>query len=818
MSDESRDATIDEQLVLRTVALADAWRRAVARSSYVPLSAAELRSAFASFARKAISGVLDDVDAAECGRELGAALVQVGYAAPEALGLTVAVLAGQLQAFAPIHDGRVVALLSGVVTGFSTCSRARLLDDQEATRLAVLEENRRAGEAIRRQAALLDLAPDAILVRALDGRILFWNRGAETLYGWSREGAVGQVVHKLLRTEFPIARDTIESTVFATGRWEGELVHTRQDGTVITVSSRWACQFDLHGQPQAFLEINTDITARKQMEVVLREREANLETAQAIAHLGSWEFNLRTGETNWSAEAYRLLGYAEHEVQSSLDAYLQAVEPEDLPLVQRAVQDAMEGNSYPFEFRTVARGGGPRILQSQSEAVADASGSPQMLLGTILDVTERKRAEWERMQLLAEQTARAEAEAARNRVTFLASASARLAASLDYEQTLQTVAELAMPMLADACTVDLLAETGELSRVAGANGEAIEAAQLEGLWSSAAVTETLSTVLRSGESALYGDIADMDDGVDQDRLAGLKAIGVRSVIIAALPARGRVLGAITWFGFQHRAAYTDIERALAEDLAQRSGLALDNARLHAEAQRATNLRDEFLSVAAHELKTPMTTLRGYTQLLAKSTSTGQVPPIQLLARSVKNIETQSEKLKKLTEQLLDVSRLETGKLPINPVGLDLTELIRGIVQSIQQSTSRHTIDLQSPETCVVDADPIRFEQVLTNLLDNAVKYSPDGGRVEVTLSQVDDEWVEISVRDWGLGIPPERRDNLFDRFYQAHSEGHYGGLGLGLYVSQQIVELHGGTIDAQFPSDGGSRFMVRLPRSHQPRV
>jgi len=111
-----------------------------------------------------------------------------------------------------------------------------------------------------------------------------------------------------------------------------------------------------------------------------------------------------------------------------------------------------------------------------------------------------------------------------------------------------------------------------------------------------------------------------------------------------------------------------------------------------------------------------------------------------------------------------------------------------------------------------------LEQVLANLLDNAVKYSPNGGGVGVALTEVDNEWVEISVRDWGLGIPPERRDNLFDRFYQAHSEGHYGGLGLGLYVSQQIVELHGGTICAEFPSDGGSRFIVRLPRSHQRRV
>lgn len=818
MSAASREVRIDQGLDPRTLALADAWRRAVARSNYVPLDATELRAAFGSLTRDLLSGLLSDVDPAQCGRDVGTALVRIGYTSAEALGATMAIVAGELLTSASEHDGRVVVLLSGVATGFMAASRARLLDDQEATRRAVLEENQRAGAAIKRQAALLDLAPDAILVRGLDGRVAFWNPGAEVLYGWSREEAVGSIVHELLQTEFPIARDVIESSVLSAGRWEGELVHTRRDGAVISVSSRWACQLDEHGQPQAFLEINTDITARKQMEVMLREREASLETAQAIAHLGSWEFNPRTGETHWSAEAFRLLGYTEDEVQPSLDAYLRVVHPDDVPQVRGAVQDAIEGRAYPFEFRTTPRDGAARVLVSQSEAVMDESGVPRMLFGTLLDITERKRAESARIQLLAEQAARAEAEASRNRVAFLASASARLAASLDYQQTLRTVAELTIPMLADACTVDTVDDAGARTRVAEASAEGVESAELARFWSPETACEALSALVRAGDAAVCRNIAELGDHVDAASLAGLSAIGVQSVIIAPLLARGRVLGAITCFAVGSRAAYSDVERALVEDVAQRSGLSLDNARLHAEAQLATSLRDEFLSVAAHELKTPMTTLRGYTQLLGKSTRTGRVPPVELLDRSVKSIETQSEKLMKLTEQLLDVSRLETGKLPINPVRVELVDLIRGIVQTVQQSTDRHSIEVRSPETCVIEADPVRLEQVLANLIDNAVKYSPDGGQVEVALTEIDADTVELGVRDWGLGIPADRRENLFDRFYQAHSEGHYGGLGLGLFVSRQIVELHAGTIHAEFPTDRGSLFVVRLPRSTQPRA
>jgi signal transduction histidine kinase len=450
--------------------------------------------------------------------------------------------------------------------------------------------------------------------------------------------------------------------------------------------------------------------------------------------------------------------------------------------------------------------------------VADVSGSPETLFGTMLDITERKRAESERIQLLAEQAARAEAEAARNRVAFLATASARLAVSLDYEQTLRTVAELTIPTLADACTVDVVGDTGALSRVAEATAEDVNTAELARAWTPPTSSEALSTLVRTGEATLYRKLADLADKVHADSLALLNAIGVRSMIIAPLPARGRVLGAITCFAFGTRTPYTEVERGLVQDVAQRAGLALDNARLHAEAQRATSLRDEFLSVAAHELKTPMTTLRGYTQLLARSTRAGHMPSVELLDRGLKTIELQSEKLKKLTEQLLDVSRLETGKLPINLTRVDLVELIHGIVQSVQQSTDRHTIEMRVPNSCVIEADPMRLEQVLANVIENGVKYSPDGGRVEVTLGEADPDHVQISIRDWGLGIPLDRRENLFDRFYQAHSEGHYGGLGLGLYVSREIVELHGGTIHAQFPTDGGSLFVIQLPRSHQPRM
>jgi PAS domain S-box-containing protein len=788
--------------------LAERWQRALIRTGNAPYSAAEVHQRLTDL----VDGVLEFLSAEEVGTsavDIGSSLAELGFRTPEALGSTIALLT---DVFA--REPRLAALFGGISAGFAAATRNQLLNEQEASRAAVLAENRRAWEALRRQAALLDLAPDAILVvDAGTNRIAFWNRGAESLYGWSRDEALGQTGHTLLHAQSSVPLADIEAIVVRDGHWEGEFVHTRRDGTRLIVSSRWAPQLDVSGRPLAYLQINTDITARKRIEEILRERETSLELAQSVAHMGSWEFNLDTSETYWSPEAYRLLGYREDQVEPSLEAYLRAIHPDDLSLVRRAVEDATHGNTYTFEHRTVANDGTIRVLQARSDVGRDATGKPLRLVGTLLDITDRKRAELERLRLLAEQAARTEAEAERQRFEFLAEASARVSSSLDFGETLRNVAELVTPSLADACTVDAILDDGHVHRVAQAGMTGTAASSLEQCWSPSTEPHPLVTALKTGSSAVYPDLAQLGAILDADSLNGLASLGVRSLMVAPLVARDRVLGAITCFASEGRGAYTPVQRGLVDELARRCALAMDNARLHAEAQRATRLRDEFLSVAAHELKTPMTTLRGYTQVLGRSIATGEGPSESLLQRSVMQIDVQSAKLVSLTEQLLDVSRLQAGKLQLRPSVIDLVQLVRTIAVSIQETTDRHTIEVTAPETCTFSADPMRLEQVLANLIGNAVKYSPSGGRVEVTVSTPDGSLVRLAVRDWGLGIPPDRRDNLFDRFYQAHGDGHYGGLGLGLYISREIVELHGGSIEARFPEDGGSCFVVTMPRA-----
>ena len=403
--------------------------------------------------------------------------------------------------------------------------------------------------------------------------------------------------------------------------------------------------------------------------------------------------------------------------------------------------------------------------------------------GTLGAAILRRRAEAERLQLVSEQSARAEAEAAQRRLAYLAEVGQILAASLDIETSMQGVADLLVPGLADACLVDIVEPSGATRRIARA--------------------------LHSGMSE---DVAGPVVGQVVDTAAPVLKARALSV---PLTNRSGVTGVLTWLASRTRAPFAPADLDLAEHVARRCALAIDNARLYREARAAVSLRDEFLSVAAHELKTPMTSLRGYAQLLTREFERGEVTNPERARRAASTIQVQSDKLARLVGQLLDVSRLQSGKLAVELKSSEMTDLLREVIDSTRPQLTDHTLVARLPGELWVWIDPLRIEQVVTNLIDNAIKYSPDGGQIDIALScNPTSDVAVLTVRDRGIGVPLEHRAHIFDRFYQAHAGGaltSMAGMGLGLYISRQIVELHGGTIDAEFPEDGGTRFVVRLP-------
>jgi signal transduction histidine kinase len=282
-------------------------------------------------------------------------------------------------------------------------------------------------------------------------------------------------------------------------------------------------------------------------------------------------------------------------------------------------------------------------------------------------------------------------------------------------------------------------------------------------------------------------------------------------MVVPLRARGRILGAITFLTSDSARGFDPATRRLAEDLAERAAVAADNARLYRAAQEAVRARDEFLSVAAHELRTPITSLRGYAQLTLRQYEKAGPPDPERVRRALHVIDQQSAKLAHLVGQLLDSARIEAGRLALERAPADVVGLAAGLVRATQARSRKHTLRLDAPPSLPAYVDALRLEQVLTNLLDNAVKYSPDGGPVAVTLSTPEPGWLQITVTDQGIGIPPAQRERIFERFYQGHGPGSFGGMGLGLHISRQIVELHGGQIAVEGPPEGGTRFVVRIP-------
>jgi signal transduction histidine kinase len=233
------------------------------------------------------------------------------------------------------------------------------------------------------------------------------------------------------------------------------------------------------------------------------------------------------------------------------------------------------------------------------------------------------------------------------------------------------------------------------------------------------------------------------------------------------------------------------------------------------AETAVRTRDHFLAIAAHELKTPLTSVIGYTQVLNRwSSLKGNLPERE--RRIVQSIDSQARRLHQLIDSLLDLTRIQAGRLSIQRQALDIAQLVRRVVDEIQVTLDQHTIVVQAPdEPLVIDGDDLRLEQVIQNLLQNAIKYSPDGGEIRVIVEPRGHQ-VCIAVSDQGIGIPEAARDQVFQRYYRADNfdPQRMNGMGIGLYVVQEIVSLHAGTVKLTSNGNSGSTFTVCLaPRS-----
>lgn len=418
---------------------------------------------------------------------------------------------------------------------------------------------------------------------------------------------------------------------------------------------------------------------------------------------------------------------------------------------------------------------------------------------TIVDIGDRKRAEeWQQ---------------------FLAKTSAELANSLDYNATLHTLTMLLVPQLADWCAIDLMCEDGHLTRAAFAHAdphkEPLLAEMSERYPPATAEPSPLLRALRGRRTTLHAtisaaELAALTHDADHTRL--VEEIGFSSALIVPLYAHGRTLGVLSLVRGSDN-FYSEQDRTQVDELAQRCAVALDNARLYQQAQDAVLLRDQFVAIASHELRTPVTSIRGYAQLLARQAQKGMLDP-ERVTRQTGQIITQTARLTSLISDLLDASRIQQGRLDLHPVRCDLTALAReafAAFETAPERSARHTLMFDAAEAIVGLWDSGRLDQVLTNLLSNALKYSPQGGAVQLRVQRVGHN-AEVVVSDEGVGIPVEEQKALFQPFARGTAaHGRISGTGLGLYIVRQIVEAHGGSVAVESSLHVGTTFTVTLP-------
>jgi PAS domain S-box-containing protein len=451
---------------------------------------------------------------------------------------------------------------------------------------------------------------------------------------------------------------------------------------------------------------------------------------------------------------------------------------------------------------------------------------PPVFTGFVRDITDRKSSEEEKTDLLArERRARSAAEAAEARAAFLAEASATLASSLDYPTTLSSVARLLVPRIADGCAVDILDGKGTLRRLVTSHADASRVAASERVSSRyppmLGAAHGVGRVVATGEAEMLSDVTEemlRAMARDEEHLRLIRDLRIVSLMCVPLWARGKTLGAISLASSESGRRFGPEDLAFAQDLAGRASVAIENARLYREAREAVRARDEFLSIASHELKTPLTTLQLQIQGLARKVrNTKGDAGLEALSPRVITSERQVERLTALINSLLDISRITSGRLDLDLEPVDLAAVVRDAAARFREDLARAgcPLEIRTDGPCVGEWDKIRLEQVVTNLLSNAAKYG-SSRPIGITVTG-DETTARLSVRDQGIGIPPEHQARIFERFERAVSDRHYGGLGLGLWIVRQIVEALGGSIRVDSAAGEGSTFTVTLPKAPRKR-
>ncbi len=496
---------------------------------------------------------------------------------------------------------------------------------------------------------------------------------------------------------------------------------------------------------------------------------------------------------------------------------------------QRAINEALDKLVYPEEFLTKVielyrhpEEASYDVLELKDGRTFERYSQPQRIddipvgrVWSFRDVTARRRAEEQAHALAREQAARAEAENSQKRAALLAEASRVLSASFDYQTTLAALVNLAVPALGDYCALDIVEAEDKFERIGEAHVDPAKSQLLREVAtfprSALTARHPLIRVMTTGEPVLEADVTPAfirASFAEAGQRRIVEALEPRSLICVPLVTSGKPLGALTLVTSGSGRRYEPADLSLAADLARRAAVVVEHARLFHEAQQATRARDDVLAVVAHDLRNPLNTVSMAVALMLESTPPERVQD----RRQVEIVRRAADRMNRMIQDLLDVKRMESGRLTIDARPEPASALINDTIDMLRPLAAGNTIRLETSideSLPPVLADTARIQQVLSNLVGNAVKFTPRNGRITVCAERIDGE-VRFGVIDTGPGIPPEQVPHIFGRFWQAKTSDRRG-IGLGLAIAKGIVEAHNGRIWVESHVGLGSTFYFTLP-------
>ncbi len=623
-----------------------------------------------------------------------------------------------------------------------------------------ITERKKNEDAIQRQAALIDLSPDAIIVRALDGTINFWSKGAEKLYGWTKKEAIGKSTHALFETKFPEPLDSIMDKLNVNKKWSGELVHRTKSGKEVTVQSWWQAEETTQGKIKSILESNVDLTERKKSEVEIAQAKQRLDAHMDNSPEAVIEFDPEFRVIRWSEQATRVFGWTKEEILGKSIAEMPWVYADDIGIVQQISTDLLNGKRPRIvsSNRNLRKDGSIVDCEWYNSAIYDANGKLVSILAQVLDVTERKRAEKEIARLASFPTLNPNPVievTVEGKITYINPATKRLFHTLEVEG-------LKHIFFYDWEHVQSAFEdksTNTFGREVKINGH----------W----YHQQLYLVPQTKQIRIYAIDIDELKQTEQARARAQEKLEENAVMLEE---------------------YASQMEELAEQRAQQ----LQNAeRLAAIGQTA--------GMVGHDIRNPLQAITSDMYIIseeAKDMEDGENK--EAIMESIDSVNQNLGYINKIVSDLQDYTR----PLKPNLQDANLSELIEGTLLTINVPKGIEVSTNVANNAKPIKADIAYMRRILTNLMTNAVQAMQEEGKLTIQATKTKDVTV-ITVQDTGVGIPDEVKAKMFTPLFTTKSKGQ----GLGLAVVKRLVEALQGNIVFESVAGKGTKFTVELPQT-----